>query len=78
MTKARLAALAVAVLVLRWLATAQVTTTVGGFPVAVPVLAFAAVTVAGVAAAVAALVICRSRAEQAAVLAWRSGRTVTR
>lgn len=72
MTRARLAALAGAVLLLWWLATAQVTITVGRFPVAVPVLALAAFMVAAVAAAAAVLVACRSRAEQAAVMVWRS------
>ena len=72
MTKTRLAILAAAVLVLRWLATAQVTINLGGFPVAVPVVAFTAVTVAAVAAAAVVLVVWRSRAEQAAVLVWRS------
>jgi hypothetical protein len=72
MTKARLTALAAAVLVLHWLATAQVTITAAGFPVAVPVLALAAIIVAAVAAAAAVLLVCRSRAEQAAVMVWRS------
>jgi hypothetical protein len=72
-----LAALA-GMLVLRWLATAQVTATVGGFPVVVPVLVLAVLALAALAAALVALAVWRMRAEQAMAAAWRAQRTVPR
>jgi hypothetical protein len=72
MGKAHLAALALALLVLRWLITAHVTVMVAGFPVVVPVLAVAASALAAVAAAVVALVVYRGRAERAGFAAWQA------
>lgn len=72
MGKAHLAAVVLALLVLRWLVTAHVTVMAAGFPVVVPVLAVAAVMVAALAAAVVALVVYRDRAERAMFAAWQA------
>lgn len=72
MGKAHLAALAAALLVLRWLVTAHVTVMVAGFPVVVPVLAIATAVLAVLAAAVVALVVYRGRAERVMFAAWQA------
>jgi len=61
-----------AALFLRGLATAQVIVPVGGFPLAVPVLAIVVVTVVVAMAGLAALVVYRTRAERAMLAAWQA------
>lgn len=77
MTGRRVAAVAVVVF-LRWLAAARVPVTVSGVTFAVPALAFAALTVTAVSAAVVALVMYRLRADRAAAAAWRAGKAGAR
>jgi hypothetical protein len=60
------------VLFLRWLAAGQVVVTVAGTPVAVPVIAVAAVAMIAVTGALAALLVYRIRAEQAMMAAWQA------
>jgi hypothetical protein len=67
-----LAAAVVAALFLHWLATVQVVVPVGGFPVAVPVLAVVVLVAVVVTAGLAALVVWRTRAEQAMVAACQA------
>lgn len=62
----------VTALSLHWLASAQVLVPVGGVAVAVPALAIFAVAVVVVMAGFAALVVWRTRAEQAMVAAWQA------
>jgi hypothetical protein len=62
----------VAALLLHWLAAAQVLVPVGGFPVAVPVLAVVVLVAVVVMGGLAALLVWRTRAEQAMVAAWQA------
>jgi hypothetical protein len=78
MTKARLAAVVVAVLFLRWLAIGHVALTVAGATVLVPALAVAAAAVLAVAAATVALVVYRVRAERAMLAAWHAPKAAAR
>ncbi len=72
MSKPHFAALAAVVLFLRWLVTGHVAVTAGGLTFMVPALALAAVTVLTLTAAVVALVVYRTRAEQAMLAAWQA------
>ena len=71
-----LVAVALAALFLRWLAAAQVMLPVDGVPVGVPVLVIAVLVAVVAMAGLAALVVWRTRAEQAMVAAWQP-RTAT-
>ena len=78
MSKAHLTALVSGLLFLRWLATGHVALTVAGLTATVPVLAIAAVTVVAVTAAAVALIVYRTRAEQAMLAAWQARKAVPR
>ena len=78
MSKAHLTALVSAVLFLRWLATGHVALTVAGVTATVPALAVATVAVITVAAAAVALIVYRTRAEQAMLAAWQARKAATR
>ena len=78
MSKARLIAVVVVVLFLRWLAVGHVAVSVAGATVSVPALVVAAVAVVAVTGAVAALVVYRVRAEQAMLAAWQAQKAAAR
>jgi hypothetical protein len=78
MTKTYAAAVLAAVLVVRWLVTAQMTVTVAGFPVIVPVLAVALGTVLAAAGTVVVLVVHQDRAQREIAEAWRARRAAAR
>jgi hypothetical protein len=63
---------AVAALLLRWLATAQVIVHVDGVPAAVPALAIAVLVAVVAMAGLGALVVYRARAEQAMLASWQA------
>jgi hypothetical protein len=77
MSKPHLAALAAVVLFLRWLVTGHVAVTAGGLTFIVPALALAAVTVLTLTAAAVALLVYRTRAEQAMLAAWQAQKAAT-
>jgi hypothetical protein len=74
MSKAHLTAVISALMFLRWLATGHVAVTVGGVTAIVPALAVAAAAVVTVTAALAALIVYRTRAERAMLAAWQYGK----
>ena len=78
MSKAHLTALVSGLLFLRWLAAGHVALTVAGATVRVPSLDVAAVAVIAVAAAAVALIVYRTRAEQAMLAAWQARTAATR
>ncbi len=77
MSKTHLTALVSAVLFLRWLAAGHVALTVAGATVSVPALAVATVAVVTVTAAAVALIVYRTRAEQAMLAAWQARKAAT-
>ena len=72
MSKAHLTALVSGLLFLRWLAAGHVALTVAGATVSMPALAVTAVAVVTVTAAALALIVYRTRAEQAMLAAWQA------
>ena len=77
MSKAHLTALVSALLFLRWLAAGHVALTAGGLTATVPALVVAAAAVLTVTAAVAALIVYRTRAERAMLAAWQARKAAT-
>jgi hypothetical protein len=78
MNKTHLTALTAVVLAVRWLAGVHVPVAVfGGAIVTVPALALAALALIAVAAGLVALLVWRTRAEQAMLAAWQAGKAAT-
>ena len=78
MSKAHLAALTAFLLVLRWLAAVRLPLPVAGTVITVPALAVLAAAVIVVTAGLAALLVCRTRAEQAMIAAWHARKASAR